>query len=564
MTNETTTTEITLFKEYELLFTEKKVSDILSDAFFAKFQTAIWQFRNEVFPETEDGRKRARQLSRSLASNVKIAIFEKGFDALIKQKELDNKAALEEIKSLKAAKTRFISACEVVQKEITKIDDDFKKRVDAQIGLMKSHIKQYQSMSELSDAKEAVVASFEEFEWEEAKKDAGKLLGEIRDKLIMQEGVIANLERERAERQRIEAEREQERLVREREKQEAIIREQAERVAQGKEIELPPIPTPEPIAPTTPQQQSYAMQAPAKIENNYKIVFDLETTGVNNKTDSIVQLAALVFDEDFNEVDRLNVLIQQDREMTNDEILTRVHGKTYAMCQEHGIPLAEAITRFKSMLEGCGHVIGHNIIKFDIPFLTGIAEKIGLYFGINKDIKILDTLVLYRNIAKCPPTQEQKKADRVGYKDPSLTEAYNYVFGKDFENAHDAFGDIKATAEIYKNLVMTNRKVVAIIESMGLSNDQARLIADRLRLEDLTAYSQADIVSVVSDNKRLKIILPLIEDSFLEMEELVNEFSYLLINTDDKNHQEFKDKSQNIINRQRSALSAIQRNKKIL
>lgn len=498
MTNETTT-EITLFKEYELVFTENKVSDILSDAFFAKFQTSIKQFGNEVFPETEDGRKRARQLSRSLASNVKIAIFEKGFDALIKQKELENKAALEEIKSLKAAKTRFISACEVVQKEITKIDDDFKKRVDAQIALMKSHIKQYQSMSELNDAKEAAVTSFESFQWEEAKKDAGKLLGEILDKLIMQEAMIAKLEAERAERQRIEAEREQERLVREREKQEAIIMEQVERVAQGKEIELPPIPTPAPIA--TPQQQSYAMQAPAKIENNYTIVFDTETTGVNNKTDSIVQLAALVLDEDFNEVDRLNVLIKQDKEMTDKEILTHVHGKTYAMCQEQGIPLAEAITRFKSMLDGCGVVVAHNM-SFDEGFLKSAAAKVGVNFEIKN--RKMDTMQLYKDIVKCPPTAKMIQAGFTAYKNPNLTESYNYVFGKDFDNAHDAFGDIKATAEIYKNLVMTNRKVVAIIQSMGLSNDQARLIANRLRMEDLTAYSQADIVSAVSENKKLK------------------------------------------------------------
>ena len=214
-----------------------------------------------------------------------------------------------------------------------------------------------------------------------------------------------------------------------------------------------------------------------------------------------MQLAALAFDEDFNEVDRLNVLIQQDREMTNEEILTRVHGKTYAMCQEQGIPLAEAITRFKSMLDGCGVVVAHNM-PFDEGFLKSAAAKVGIHFEIS--IRKMDTKNLYTDIVKCPPTERMIQAGRFGYKAPSLTEAYNYVFGKDFDNAHDAFGDIKATAEIYKNLVMTNRKVVAIIQSMGLSNDQARLIANRLRLEDLTTYTQADIVSVVSENKKLK------------------------------------------------------------
>ncbi len=480
-------------------FVAENIENFLTAEKFENFKKRLSGLASIEFEKNEKGRKEARSMSRKVGT-LKSKITEK-FDELIKSEKSKNDEFVKYLKELTSTKAKYLKECESLQ-DVLKVDVvAFETKVEAQLNAMKSQIKQYQSMSELNDAKEAVVTSFESFQWEEKEKDAGKLLGEILDKLIMQEAIIAKIEAERQARKEAEAKVAQERFEREQENTKRLIIEQAERVAQGKEIELPPIQTPAPIVTPTPQQQSYAVQAPTKIENNYTIVFDTETTGVNNQNDSIVQLAALVLDEDFNEVDRLNVLIQQDREITDKEILTHVHGKTYAMCQEQGIPLAEALTRFKSMLEGCGVVVAHNM-PFDEGFLKSAAAKVGINFEIN--IRKMDTMSLYKDIVKCQPTEKMIQAGFSGYKNPSLTEAYNYVFGKDFDNAHDAFGDIKATAEIYKNLVMTNRKVVAIIQSMGLSNDQARLIANRLRMEDLTAYTQADIVPVVSENKKLK------------------------------------------------------------
>jgi DNA polymerase III epsilon subunit-like protein len=494
-------------------FIAEKIEAFLTAEKFEEFKNQLQTLATVTFEKNELGRKEARSLSRKIGT-LKAKITER-FDDLIKSEKAKNDEFVKYLKELTSTKAKYLAECVDIQNVLKKDVDAFDFKIERQLEAMKSVIKQYQSLEDLKNARQSLVY-FYTIEWEEKRKDAEKLFIELHDKLVMQEGMIAQLEKERAERQELEAQREKERLEREREAQERLIREQAERLVQGKDIELPPIPTPVP-APTpiaTPQQQSYAIQAPAKIENNFTIVFDTETTGVNNQKDTIVQLAALVFDEDFNEIDLLNVLIKQDREMTDEEILTRVHGKTYKMCQEQGIPLAEAITRFKAMLDGCGVVIAHNM-SFDEGFLKSAATKVGMNFEIN--IRKMDTMALYKDIVKCPPTAKMIKAGFTRYKNPNLTESYNYVFGKDFENAHDALGDAKVTAELYKNLVMVNRKVVSILESSGLSKDQSRLIANRLRMEDLTAYTQADIVSVVNKTKEQQAEIERLKAEILEL-----------------------------------------------
>jgi DNA polymerase III subunit epsilon len=493
-------------------FIAEKIEAFLTAEKFEEFKNQLQTLATVTFEKNELGRKEARSLSRKVGT-LKAKITER-FDDLIKFEKAKNDEFVKYLKELTSTKAKYLAECVDIQNVLKKDVNAFDFKIERQLDAMKSVLKQYQSLEDLKNAKQSL-CDFYSIEWEEKRKDAEKLFTELNDKLIIQEGVIAQLEKERAERQALEAQREQERLICEREAQERLIREQAARVAEGKEIELPPIPTPAPAQVVTPQQQSYVIQAPSKIENNFTIVFDVETTGVNNKNDSIVQLAALVFDEDFNEIDQLNVLIQQDREMTDEEILTRVHGKTYKMCQEQGVSLAEAITRFKSMLDGCGVAVAHNM-PFDEGFLKSAAAKAGVNFEIN--IRKMDTMVSYKDIVKCPPTEKMIKAGFTQYKNPNLTEAYNFVFGKNFDNAHDAFSDIKATAEIYKNLVITNRKVVSICESSGLSKDQSRLIANRLRMEDLIVYSEVDISAMLKQIKEQKDEINKLKLEFLSIE----------------------------------------------
>ena len=460
-------------------FISEKIENFLTNEKFEEFKKSLQKLASVDFGKNEAGRKKSRSLARKVGT-LKTKITEK-FDDLIKLEKAKNDEFVKYLKTLTSTKAKYLAECEGIQKIIKTDAVAFDDRINIRLEAMKSYLRQYQSLQELSDAKQGIIENYENFQWEEKGKDASKLLGELLEKLVMQEGMIANLEREKAERQRIEAEREQDRLVREREEQERLIREQAERVAQGKEIELPPVEPPALVP--TPQERAPIQKE--KEEETYTIVFDTETTGVNNKNDRIVQIAALVFDQDFNKVDSLNVLIKQDKEMTDREILTHVHGKTYKMCQEKGISIADALTQFIGMLDGCNVAVAHNM-PFDEGFLKSEANRHGINFEIKA--RKMDTMALYNNIVKCPPTERMINAGYTSYKKPNLTECYNFVFGKDFDNAHDAFGDIKATAEIYQNLVTVNRRVVSIIQSMGLSQDQARCMANKLRLEDLTNY----------------------------------------------------------------------------
>lgn len=507
-------------------FVAENIENFLTAEKFEDFKKNLSELASIEFDKNEKGRKEAKSLSRKVGT-LKSKITEK-FDELIKSEKAKNDEFVKYLKELTSTKAKYLKECESLQ-DVLKISVvAFENKVDAQLNVMKSTLKQYQSLAELNDAKQAVVTSFESFQWEEKEKDAGKLLGEILDKLIMQEAMIAKLEAERQARKEAEAKAAQERLEREHENTKRLIVEQAERVAQGKEIELPPIPTPAPIAAPTPQQQSYAIQKPAepdKPKDKYTLFYDTETTSKIATQARIVQIGALVLDDDGNELERLDVLVKQDAPIPPETI--EIHGKTDAMCAEKGIPLAEALTRFKNLYDNVDFIVGHNSIAYDNTVIESEFKRIGINFKFKKinekGVEVFekpnfDTMPLYKDIVKCPPTEKQLAAGFTAYKVPKLDEAYEFVFGKGFDNAHDALSDVIATADLFNHYKAINKKVIAIMTSGGISQDQARLVAKMLSREDLTLYTQydtfavlkqvkkqqADIASVVSENKKLK------------------------------------------------------------
>ena len=217
-------------------FVAENIKNFLTAEKFEDFKKNLSELASIEFDKNEKGRKEAKVLSRKVGT-LKSKITEK-FDELIKSEKSKNDEFVKYLKELTSTKARYLKECESLQ-DVLKIDVvAFENRVDAQLNAMKSTLKQYQSLVELNDAKQAVVASFESFQWEEKEKDAGKLLGEILDKLIMQEAMIAKLEAERQARKEAEAKAAQERLERQQEDTKRLIVEQAERLTQGTNCDI--------------------------------------------------------------------------------------------------------------------------------------------------------------------------------------------------------------------------------------------------------------------------------------------------------------------------------------
>lgn len=116
--------------------------------------------------------------------------------------------------------------------------------------------------------------------------------------------------------------------------------------------------------------------------------FDLETTGLEPRTDRIVQAV----------VGELNVLL--DPQVPIPEAATAVHGYTAAHLSEHGLPYLEGLTRITAALTAAWErgalIVGHNIGYFDLPFLR--AQEITFGLPRTRVGPIYDTYAAYKKI----------------------------------------------------------------------------------------------------------------------------------------------------------------------
>ena len=187
------------------------------------------------------------------------------------------------------------------------------------------------------------------------------------------------------------------------------------------------------------------------------LVFDTETTGFPLKDKPadypgqarIVQLAALLLDENFKERACLNTLIRPSG-WTISAGAQQAHGITQEDCQNYGVPIEVALKFFDFLLSGTEVLIAHNI-SFDNQLLNIEYELAGVQRKVTDEYC---TMHKTTNICKLQGKQPGK------YKWPKLEEAYWHFFSEKLEGAHDALVDVRACARIYKRLQEVPSNVV--------------------------------------------------------------------------------------------------------
>ncbi len=155
------------------------------------------------------------------------------------------------------------------------------------------------------------------------------------------------------------------------------------------------------------------------------VVFDLEATGLNKRTDRIVSLA-LVRYEPVGTVEQVNYLINPG--IPIPEETTAIHGITDEDVQEAPTfaEMAEIIMRH---FDGAD-LAGYNILGYDIQLLTEEFARVNRPFEI-EGRRILDAQrIFFRNEPR------------------DLSAALNYYCGQPHENSHDALGDVLATIRV--------------------------------------------------------------------------------------------------------------------
>lgn len=157
------------------------------------------------------------------------------------------------------------------------------------------------------------------------------------------------------------------------------------------------------------------------------LFLDLETTGFDNKKDSILEIAAARWDGE-RIVDKYETIVKIDESVEISKFVQNLTGITPEICQKEGIPLEQAREELNAFLQDDDIITGHNI-SFDTGFLKennfDISHK-------EIDTFILSLLVMGR-------TEESHSLE-------VLSEKYGLVH----DNAHRAMSDVEANIAFYE------------------------------------------------------------------------------------------------------------------
>lgn len=169
---------------------------------------------------------------------------------------------------------------------------------------------------------------------------------------------------------------------------------------------------------------------------------DIETTGFDRRWDSIIEIAAVLYNTDlkkqiitFHEYikpyKKIPELIEQITGITNEKVVN---------CRSEEDVLKDFIDFVKEYQPDA--FVGHNYDAFDGEFFKA---KAGFYFMTWPPLKSIDTLKVAREVKA--PTTMKTPSGAPSYKQESIASGYGLTY-----QAHSAIEDVRVLIEIYNRM----------------------------------------------------------------------------------------------------------------
>lgn len=177
------------------------------------------------------------------------------------------------------------------------------------------------------------------------------------------------------------------------------------------------------------------------------IFFDLETTGLSSTTESILEIAAVVIDSDFNTIDTFQSFINPGKPIPY--IITKLTGitdQTVKGAKTEYIVLNEFMNFVKK--HNPDIVAGHNIKRFDLTWIKAKTNKYGIENRL--ELEILDTLDYVSKIYKDGLLLNYKgltEKGRVSFKLEHLVSHFGLS-----AQTHRAIDDVYQNIIVYRHL----------------------------------------------------------------------------------------------------------------
>ncbi len=203
------------------------------------------------------------------------------------------------------------------------------------------------------------------------------------------------------------------------------------------------------------------------------LIFDTETTGLPQNfnaplSDSdnwprMVQIAWQLHDENGELIENQDYIIKPEGYDIPFNA-TRIHGISTKMAQEQGRDLQEVLEEFTEVLKKTKVVAGHNI-DFDYKIVGAELFRKGKENTLEKTPSA-DTMELGTDFCQLSGGKNGR------YKSPKLEELYEKLYGKKFDEAHNAAADVNATAQVFFEMMR-----IGIIPAENLKISQEQLEA---------------------------------------------------------------------------------------
>ena len=181
------------------------------------------------------------------------------------------------------------------------------------------------------------------------------------------------------------------------------------------------------------------------------LFFDTETTGLPQRWNApvtevdnwprLVQLAWIMCDDKGNIIEERSDIIKPEGFSIPVEA-SSVHGITTIKAQEEGLDLLSSLELFSDKIDVAYALIGHNI-SFDECIVGAEFERLHMMTSLFLKPKYC-TMKGSTDYCRLP--------GKKGYKSPRLSELHQVLFGKGFEDAHNAMADVEATERCFWKL----------------------------------------------------------------------------------------------------------------
>lgn len=176
-------------------------------------------------------------------------------------------------------------------------------------------------------------------------------------------------------------------------------------------------------------------------------ILDLETGGFSSTKNGLVELACVIADENFVEVDSFRKLILPYKRHGEEELVSykddamAIHGITMEEIMRDGFLMREVMEQFTELLSrhNITTVVGHNIKAFDLRFVAHLLERCD--FDCHTKWILEDTMQIakgYGNLKTALPNVQL----------PTLCAHFGIVN----EKQHSGIGDCRATLQLFKIL----------------------------------------------------------------------------------------------------------------